>query len=517
MRGAQLSPDAHTVTFTSPVNGIFQVFVMLTSGGEPLQLTSDEGDKLITDFSADGREIFYTRTLGRPEIWSVPTLGGNPRRVVPANTLAPSLDGKWLYFIGEDNATVMRSDPSGVGAQEIIKFDPAAIAPRQILPFPGDDKLLLVTFGPDGKMILKEVSIREHSSSDAASFSDDAGLPQWAEPGKSVLVPRLVNGIQNIWRFTLADRSLAQVTFGPGPDSNPMPDPSGRGLYYVNGRSSGFLTAYNTRTKESSDIVALRATQPTISPDKKRVEFVTSVGGQSDELWVADLDGKNKVKIAAAATLGTGGWSNDSSQFLYGDYSEPKLKIYIASADGGGVRPVPWNGQYAGSMIFSADQKSVYVSTVIPGAQPPDTWKLGIDGSDAHIVTKSCGYVSDTTSDGKYLAAFGSSGAETGLYEISTSDYKCTKLSPDVVTFGALFAADQKSMLYAMSARDSMTIYRQPWHDGKITGPAQVAFTVPFGFSIYANGNAYDFARDISTIVYARPGGQQDLFLLSAK
>src|SRR5262245_17567711 len=57
----KLSPDGHTVTFASPVNGILQVFVMLTSGGEPLQLTSDEGDKIVRSFSTDGTEIFYRR------------------------------------------------------------------------------------------------------------------------------------------------------------------------------------------------------------------------------------------------------------------------------------------------------------------------------------------------------------------------------------------------------------------------------------------------------------------------
>ncbi len=63
--------------------------------------------------------------------------------------------------------------------------------------------------------------------------------------------------------------------------------------------------------------------------------------------------------------------------------------------------------------------------------------------------------------------------------------------------------------------RGSATIYRQPWSDGKFTGPAQVAFKVPFAFSIGYGGNAYDFSQDLSTIVYARPGGQQDLYSVS--
>ena len=77
LNDARLSPDGHAVAFVSPVGGITQVFLMLTSGGEPLQLTNDEGDKDIDSFSPDGKEIYYQKYLGRDEIWAVPTLGGS--------------------------------------------------------------------------------------------------------------------------------------------------------------------------------------------------------------------------------------------------------------------------------------------------------------------------------------------------------------------------------------------------------------------------------------------------------
>src|ERR1700741_64271 len=64
MEGARLSPDAHTIAFSSPVGGIEQIFVMLSSGGEPLQLTNDDGDKILSSFSTDGTEIYYGRFLG---------------------------------------------------------------------------------------------------------------------------------------------------------------------------------------------------------------------------------------------------------------------------------------------------------------------------------------------------------------------------------------------------------------------------------------------------------------------
>jgi hypothetical protein len=65
------------------VRGVDQVFLMLTSGGEPLQLTNDQGDKFVDSFSPDGNQVYYGANFGRGT-WAVPTLGGTPRRVASA-------------------------------------------------------------------------------------------------------------------------------------------------------------------------------------------------------------------------------------------------------------------------------------------------------------------------------------------------------------------------------------------------------------------------------------------------
>jgi hypothetical protein len=91
-------------------------------------------------------------------------------------------------------------------------------------------------------------------------------------------------------------------------------------------------------------------------------------------------------------------------------------------------------------------------------------------------------------------------------------------LLPDLVTSVANFARDGKSFLFAVASRGEVTIFRQPWRDGKIIGAPEVPLKVPFTFPQgYAGGPAYDFSRDLSTIVYARPGGHADLYLLSQK
>jgi hypothetical protein len=91
-------------------------------------------------------------------------------------------------------------------------------------------------------------------------------------------------------------------------------------------------------------------------------------------------------------------------------------------------------------------------------------------------------------------------------------------LLPGVETFSVTFARDGKSFLYAVASRGEVTIYRQPWGDGKIIGKPQVALKVPFAFSLgYRSGNAYDFSKDLSTIVYVRPTALAELYLLSQK
>jgi hypothetical protein len=141
-----------------------------------------------------------------------------------------------------------------------------------------------------------------------------------------------------------------------------------------------------------------------------------------------------------------------------------------------------------------------------------------VDGPNPEKFVDNCGVVFDAAPGGGYLLGVEMNGEKIGIYEVSTSDRKCISLLPGTATFTAIFSRDGKSFLYAVASRGEVTIYRQPWREGKIIGAPQVALRVPFAFPFdYGGGNAYDFSKDLSTIVYARPGGHADLYLLSQK
>jgi Tol biopolymer transport system component len=123
----------------------------------------------------------------------------------------------------------------------------------------------------------------------------------------------------------------------------------------------------------------------------------------------------------------------------------------------------------------------------------------------------------DSSPDGKYLLMSMMYGDKLGIFELSVTDKKCTPLAPNVVTFLPRISSDGKSVLYTLSTRGEVALYRVPWLDGKVTGTPQTVLKMPFAFAQRYGGNSYDIARDLSKIVYVRPGGQFDVYLLSKK
>jgi Tol biopolymer transport system component len=128
-----------------------------------------------------------------------------------------------------------------------------------------------------------------------------------------------------------------------------MSDPSGKGVYFISGRSSGSLTLYRTSSRQFSDIVTEDATQPEISNDGRRLAYITTPELNKSELWVSDLNGDHRLKLVSGShSLETLGWSMDNSKFIYADKEGAEYKLYIIDADGTHPRPLPWNGGFVG-------------------------------------------------------------------------------------------------------------------------------------------------------------------------
>ncbi len=518
MNSATLSSDGRTVAFTSPVGSVDQLFVMLTSGGEPLQLTNDEGTKNVDSFSPNGREIYYRRSYGRDEEWAIPTLGGTPRRVVSGISLQPAPDGNSFFYLKSDSKGVFQAGKSGLTEEMIYSFDKSAMFPAGLLPFPDGKDLLIGAIQPgagnSGHMF--KLNLKNRTADDLGRIEDVFGNVNWLEPGKSLIFGRSVNSLTNLWKYDLNDRSVTQLTFGSGPDFSPMPDPSGKGIYYINGKQSGSLVSYNVKNGTTLEISSVLASQPIVSPDGKRVLFIKILDTQGNtELWVSGIDGTNPLKLSAAAGIGTGLWAPDSSRvvFFAAEKAGANNKAFVIGVDGRNLVPIELATETISNVSWSADTKSLFITTQ-SGTSLPVLWKANSDGTGAQKFLENC-YGMEATPDGKYLLGVILSGKESGIYEVSLADKKRIPLLPGIETFMVRMASDHKAFLYSLAGKGEILFYRQEWQDGKTIGEPKLALRLPFAFPLSFFGNAYDFSPDLSTIVYAKPGGQADLFYLS--
>ena len=512
---AALSPDGHTIAFTSTIAGVPQVFVMLTSGGEPLQLTNNEGGKQVETFAPDGHEIYYRRTEGRDESWAVPTLGGTPRRVVYGISLQPSKDGESFYYLKSDSRSIFRSNKSGLGEETIYTLGnplfPIAIA------MPSDDKSLFIVSVKEqitdtsytGRLRLEDRKFEELFSLEGINGGD------WLEPGKSLVFSIRINGLINLWKYEIGNKNMTQLTSGPGPDFDPMYDHSTNAIYYANGKQIGSLIAYNVKTGVSTEIFSELSTQPLISPDGKKVLFIKIIEPlRATELWVSDLDGRNQVKLASAAIIGTGMWSPDNSHvsFFSSDTPQLKNKGFVSTLDGRNIIEIKGIEGNVQNISWSNDAKTLYVAA---SAGPQTrTWKVNADGTGAEKFVEDF-YAMEATPDGKYLLGVILSGKDVGIYQVSLSDRRRTALLPGVETFMVRMSNDKKAFVYSVAGKGEILSYRQEWKDGKLIGEPKLALKLPFAFPLQLFGNAYDFSPDLSTSVYARASGQADFYKLS--
>jgi len=525
-----LSPDGRTIAFTSPVDGYDQMFVMLTSGGRPLQLTKDEGNKSPLAFSADGNEIFFGPSIGEYEIWSIPTLGGSPRRLANGTAVAPCSDGHSL-FVGTYGGQILRTDPSGAAPEVIAEYSRSKTNAGSaylgstvsepfygLLAFPDCKSLLILGHGGSGTVV-DRLDVDTRKSIRVGEIPDTLGRASWGKPGNTLYVSRTVKGITNLWQYWLADGSLKQITFGPGPDLSPLGDPAGKGVYFVNGRSAGVLTAYHPATKQAVDVVSDLATQPSISHSARQFAYITVPEPGHQELWIADIDGGNAKKIQGSnADLETLAWLADDSQFVFSEVNGENSRIYAVNADGSNLRQLlAQSGRADFAAAIRGTTSVVFTTYHGSDVQKATVWKLDLKDPAAkpEALFEGCTGTMDVSPDGNYIAGPVLWGSNPGLYQYSLRDKKCTALKPGLASYFFLYARDGKSFLFENTVHGQTSIFRQALRDGEAVGEPQHVLTFPFAVREDFAGNASEVSEDLSVIIYARPSGQEDLYFLS--
>ena len=360
-----ISPDRRSVAFTANVNGRRQVFVRLVAGGPPLQITKDAVDHQLPRWSPDANSILYFLPAepgdAQGTIWSIPALGGAPRRVIASIGGADvNRDGRVACFSlvdghiqlltsaldGSDVRTIARSD---AGYHRYPRWSPDG---RWIAFQRGDnvrfDIFVVSANGGEPRQLTHDRNIM----SGLAWLPDSTGVVYGSSRGYTV--PYL--SPLRLWEARL-DGTARAIT--PAEVSYEQPDVHDSGLVAAARMRMRFDLWRFPFGREATDNVrqAVPITRqtgqvltPTAAPDGDQIAFLSDSGGHSN-LWVTSTRNGDSRQITfeddADVSVGAPVWSpaGDSIAFVSSKgLTGFEFGVWVVNADGSNLRNIARSG-----------------------------------------------------------------------------------------------------------------------------------------------------------------------------
>lgn len=382
-----MSPDRKSVAFTASVNGRRQIFVRLLAGGSPLQITKDDVDHRFPRWSNDASALVYFSAPepGEPQgtIWSIPALGGSPRRVIASIGGGDvSSTGRLTCFsLVDGHIQLMTSALDGSGARSIVRSDAGyhryprwSPDGRWIAYQRGDgvrDDIFVVSASGGAA---RQLTHDRNMMSGLAWLPDSKGIIYSSSRGSTVpYLPPLA-----LWEIGLDGRPERPITAADV--SYEEPDM----------RDAGIVTAVRTRmrfdvwrypfgggpadnvrrgvpvTRQTGQVLT-----PTAAPDGDRIAFLSDSGGHSN-LWVISTRSGDVRQITfeddPAVSVGAPVWSPDGSSIAFVSSKGRtglEFGIWLVNPDGSHLRSIATPGL---GMGWAPDGKWLYYVDTSAGA-----------------------------------------------------------------------------------------------------------------------------------------------------
>jgi Tol biopolymer transport system component/predicted Ser/Thr protein kinase len=288
-RAASFSPDGRMIAFVSDADGSPQVWVKNLSGGDPIQITrgvparrprwSPLNDQIVFERVGDG-------------IWSVPPLGGEPRRITDGYGPNISADGRQIVF--ERSRQIWIAAADGTGARKIegvplrvfeqVRAEPALSPDGRTIAY------FLPSAGPNGD--LWTIPAAGGQPLRLTNDNREAGGPVWTRDSEFILFWSSRTGARTLWRVPARGGTPEPITTGTGEDSEVDLAADGR-IIFTNVRNDWIMTVTDPKDGSRRNLLERRTAiwLPKLSPDGQSIAFFADVEADTHVFVVSTSGG----------------------------------------------------------------------------------------------------------------------------------------------------------------------------------------------------------------------------------
>jgi serine/threonine protein kinase/Tol biopolymer transport system component len=487
---------------------------MSMAGGEPRKMSiMPSPDMFPVDLSPDGSELLVVDGTGAPPrgpLWSLPILGGSPRRLADAagETAAWSPDGKMLAYSNLNDLFVAKKDGTDS---------------HKILTVKGDIKHL--TWSPDssglrfdstesagniGQQIAWEVSA---AGTDLrrllAGWHDppDECCGKWTGDGEYFVFQS--NG--QIWALPKTSNLRAEakpisLTSSPLSLSSPLPSRDGKRIFLIGQTYRGELIRYDAKSRQfASFLGGISAEYVAFSKDGQWVAYVSYPEGT---LWRSKLDGSERLQLTNPPMYPVlPRWSPDGKNILFFEFALSTTKparIYEISAEGGSPK-----------QLMAEDPRQQLDPNWSPdGTQIVFSNESNDSSSAIHILDVNSHQVADVpgskglfsprwSPDGRYISAFSSDSIRLLLFDTQAKQW--TELASGSLSW--LNWSHDAQYVYLLDFRGKQAVVRIRVSDHKAEQVANLKDLAATG----RYGLCLSLAPDDSPVLL-RDTGTQDVY-----
>jgi len=330
---AQISPDGRWVAYVVTAADMKEdandadIWLVATSGGQPIRLTTSNKSDTQPRWSPDGKHIaFVSARLDKPQIFLISPFGGEAEKLTDSKTGVQSFqwspDGSRIAFVAQQEPTA---------EEEKRQKDK-------------DDAQVIDKNFKCSRIHIVDVQTRKAREVVSGEFT--ASDPQWSPDGRSIAyttnpTPKADDGaLSDIWILNVESGKSAKLVDNDGPDVAPRWSPDGKWIAFLSREATNGVLGQPRLTIVAAERGAPRVVTagfeyqpgaPRWSADGKTIFFTCSTGTTSQMYSVSAAGGKASQLTNVSGVLSQPAFSKDGSIFAFTrqDLEHPD-DVYVA-------------------------------------------------------------------------------------------------------------------------------------------------------------------------------------------